>query len=191
MKNRWINTKTDAEALSRSRSFWEALANDLDVGNFWADRIKEYKAEPKKRLEEALDNLPLPAAFRQAAVALRGLIREKRQKKANFEEELSFLYWLAAIDSFSIPYSEKLKEPGYNIFESIPGERIRKLRFTYDQLGYKQLRLLNGTDIKWFVESWGEPSIHTTLHEIHKPVWIEFENKLIQKRRKEIFYLSS
>ena len=117
----------------------------------------------------------------------RGVISEKRQIKANFEEELSFLYWLAAIDSFSIPYSEKLKEPGYNIFESIPGERIRKLPFTYNQLGYNQLKLLNKTDIKWLVESWGEPSAHTTLHEMHKPVWVEYENRLIEKRRKEIF----
>ena len=70
MKNRWLDTKTDVEALSRLISFWEALSNDLDVGNFWADRIRKYKGEPKKRLEEALDNLPLPAAFRQAAVAL-------------------------------------------------------------------------------------------------------------------------
>lgn len=185
--SRWLDTKTDGEAFSRLSSFWDALSSDLDAGEFWADRIKRYKDDPQKRLREALNNLPLPAAFRKAAVALRGLIKAKRKNKESYEEELFFLYWLAAIDSFPIPYSEKLREPGFNVFESIPGERVRKLPFTYDELGYKQLQLLNKTDRKWMVEHWEEPSAHTTLHELHKAVWAKYENKLVEKRRKGIF----
>jgi hypothetical protein len=99
------------------------------------------------------------------------------------------LYWLAAINSFSIPYSTVLQEPGYNVIESIPGEKLKSLPFSYHELGYNKLELLKKTDIKWLIELWGEPTAHTTLHEMHNDVWRQYETKLKNKRnrRKEEF----
>ena len=182
MNDAWHKTTSDEEAKARSIDFWNRHAADLHAGNFWADRIKQLKSEPEKRLRLALDNLPLPASFREAAVALRALIRERKKTGEKYDEQLAMLYWLAAINSFSTQYSTVLQEPGYNVVESVPGVRLKNLSFTYKELGYMQLELLNKTDIKWMTEAWGEPKTHTTLHEMHLDVWREYETKLKNER---------
>lgn len=166
----WLQSSSDTEAAARSTDFWVSMREDMDAGAFWADRIKGYRKDAQVRLKLALKHLPLPAAFREASVALRALIREKRKQQQDYEEELAFLYWLAAICSFPIPYSARLQEPGFNVIESIPGTVIRNLPFDYRTLGYLQLGLLTATDRKWIVEAWGEPEQHVTLHEIHLSV---------------------
>lgn len=90
---------------------------------------------------------------------------------------------MAAINSFSIPYSDVLQEPGYNVIESMPEKKLKGLLFSYGSLGYEYLSLLNKTDVKWITEQWGEPSRHTTLHEMHNEVWREYEEKLAAKRK--------
>ncbi|MFT4850467.1 MAG: hypothetical protein ACI83B_003024 [Sediminicola sp.] len=189
MSNSWHKTLGDIEAENHSANFWTKHAEDLSNGEFWADRIKKYRGEPAKRLKLALENMPLPASFREAAIATRALIREKRKAKEPYNEQLQLLYWLAAIDSFSIPSSEKLGEPGYNVIESIPGEKLKSLPFSFKQLGYKDLSLLNKTDVKWLIETWGEPEAHTTLHKLHFEVWEEYEDKLKLKRNSDPFNL--
>lgn len=185
MTDRWIDTDADLAATERASDFWTVLREDLDAGAFWADRIKQYRGDPARRLRTALDNLPLPAAFREAAIATRALIREKRRNEEPYEEELACLYWLAAIRSFMLAYSERLKEPGFNIMESIPGKRVRSLAFTYAKLGTEKLALLNKTDRKWMREAWGEPDTHTTLNAMHQDVWSEYEEKLVATRERE------
>lgn len=184
MKEQWHKMTCDSEAEKHAMDFWDRHRKELQVGEFWADRIKKLRNEPIKRLSLALENLPLPASFREGAIAIRALISEKRKAKANYEEELALLYWLAAINSFSVPYSEVLTEPGYNVIESIPGSKLKALYFSYKDLGYEKLGLLNKTDVKWFIEAWGEPKCHSTLHELHIDLWKEYENKLQAKRKK-------
>ncbi|MEO9886327.1 MAG: hypothetical protein ABJR05_12680 [Balneola sp.] len=187
-KNRWLETKNDQESKFLSTQFWKALKDDLDAGDFWSDRIKKYRDEPKKRLNEALDHLPLPAAFREAAISIRALIRERRKSNESYEEELTFLYWLAALHSFMIPFAKDLNEPGYNVMESIPGKKLKSLPFDYKSLGYKKLELLNKTDCKWIKEQWREPKNHSTLNEMHRELWNEYERKLIAKRKQGIYF---
>lgn len=186
MKEQWLNTTSDSEVEENAMSFWDRHSKELQTGEFWADRIKKFKGEPAKRLLLALENLPLPASFREGAIAIRSIIREKRKVKANYEEELALLYWLAAINSFSIPYSEVLETPGYNVIETIPGAKLKALQFSYNDLGYEALVLLNKTDIKWLIEALGEPKHHSTLHEIHIDLWREYENKLQAKRQRRM-----
>lgn len=183
MSESWHKTETDLDAEKHVGDFWSRHRDELQSGEFWADRIKQLRGEPVKRLTVALENMPLPASFREAAIATRVLIRNKRKQKASYDEELALLYWLAAINSFSIPYSEVLKEPGYNVIESIPGKKLKGLPFSYKSLGYEKLALLNKTDIKWLTESWGKPDKHTTLHQMHNDVWVEYELKLKGKRK--------
>jgi len=189
MSNSWHKTSDDLEAEKHTTEFWSRHSEELNNGEFWADRIKEYKGEPAKRLKLALENMPLPASFREAAIATRALIREKRKEKESHDEQLYLLYWLAAVDSFSIPYSKKLQEPGYNVIESIPGEKLKTLPFSYKSLGYADLTLLNKTDVKWLIEVWGEPESYSTLHKLHLDVWEEYENKLKVKRGSDTFSL--
>jgi hypothetical protein len=181
----WLDTEGDEQSLANVENSAEAMRQDVEAGTFWADRIKHYRDEPRKRLEIAMENLPLPAAFREAAIATRAIIRAKRKNNESYDEELDPLYWLAAIDSFMLPYAERLKEPGYNAVASIPGAKIRSLSIDYRQLGYRELELLNKTDTKWLVRAWGEPEGHTTLNQLHQWLWDEYEEKLIEKRQKE------
>jgi len=178
MKNLWHNTKNDTDTETFASDFWLLHHKELREGKFWTERIKKLRGEPFKRLLLAIENLPLPRAFREAAIALRSLIKEKIKLKQCYEEELALLYWLAAINSFSIPYSEVLQIPGYNVIESVPGEKLKELPFTYKELGYEDLQLLNKTDIKLLIEAWGHPDKHSTLHKIHNDLWCEYENKL-------------
>lgn len=182
MVENWIDTQTDDEARKRAGAFWAQVREDIDAGEFWADEIKKYRSDPAKRLRLALANLPLPAAFREAAVAVRALIRAKRKASEPIEEDLSLLYWLAAVRSFMLDYAPRLQEPGFNVVEAIPGERLRSLPYKYSELGYRELSLLNKTDVKWLTEVWGEPTSHSTLNDIHKELWAEYETKLIEQR---------
>ncbi len=95
------------------------------------------------------------------------------------------MYWLAAIESFGLPYSEHLRQPGFNVLQSIPGQVIRSLPFTYAELGYKELSLLNKTDVKWCVTLWGEPETHTTLNRLHAAVWHEYERSEAARQKRE------
>lgn len=185
MNDSWLKTQNDEDAEKHTTDFWNRHRVELQAGEFWADRIKELRGEPVKRLKLALDNLPLPASFREAAIATRAIIREKKKAKDNYEEDLALLYWLASINSFSIPYSSVLQEPGYNVIESIPGKKLKNLPFAYNELGYEKLELLNKTDKKWLIDQWGEPRAHTTLHEMHINVWCQYETKLKNRRKRQ------
>lgn len=184
MTARWLDAQTDSDVDALASEFWNRIRAQVAGGEFWADRIKEIRGKPAQRLRLAMDNLPLPAAFREAALAVRPIIRQLRKDNADFTECLRFLYWLAAMGSFSIPYSAVLQEPGYNIMESVPGGVLRALPFSYKDLGYQKLRLLTKTDVKWLVEAWGEPAAHTTLHELHHGVWAEYEERLRLARQR-------
>ena len=183
MPKTWLDTNSYNEAQEFGEDFWVAMRQGIDTGAFWADRIKQYRNEPGKRLEEAIAHIPLPAAFEHAAVALRAIIRSKRKLSEPYANELGLLYWIAAVNSFTLPYAERLKQPGYNVIASIPGERIRALSVDYRTLGYSKLNLLTKTDIKWLIATHGEPQSHATLNQLHRALWDEYENKLIEQER--------
>lgn len=181
----WIKTQTDNEALRHSNDFWSRHRHEADSGIFWADHIKKYQKHPEARLAIAIHNLPLPAAFREAIIAIRALIRKQKKNSENCEDALALLYWLAVVDSFRIPYSERLQIPGYNVFEIIPAYILKSLAFSYNEIGYLELSLINKTDAKWLVEQWGQPDLHTTLHNKYPGVWLEYENKYRQEQARD------
>lgn len=185
MSGKWLDVQDHGEADAFATTFWERHRGELASGTFWADRIKTYYGDPSERLRIAMENLPLPGAFREAAVAVRALIRQRRKKSEDVTDWLQLLYWLAAVESFSIPYSERLQEPGFNVMESIPGHVVQSLQFSYQELGHAQLPLLNRTDVTWLEEKWGAPASHTTLHELHQAVWLEYEARLHTRRDTE------
>lgn len=187
MTDAWHRTQSSKEATDFSSNFWSTHHKNINSGEFWADRIKQYREEPIERLRIAIDNLPLPSAFREAAIAARVLIRQKRKEKTSYQEELALLYWLAAVDSFSILYSKVLNQPGYNVIESIPGTIVKNLPFSYQDLGYERLELLNKTDVKWLRETWGDPKSHTTLHLLHNDVWRQYEAELKLKQEQQLY----
>ena len=116
----------------------------------------------------------------QGSCCCRAVIRAKRKSKEPIGEELSFLYWLAALRSFMLDYAPILQEPGFNVFEAMPGRRLGSLQFSYAELGYRELTLLNKTDVKWLVSEWGEPSSHTTMNTLYRDLWDRYERALAE-----------
>jgi len=177
----WLDTTNVSNAEVRQVEFWNSLRESIHEGTFWADRIKQMRDQPIDRLKLAIENLPLPAAFREAAIATRALIRARKKITASFSGELALLYWLAAIESFGVPYSDYLQQPGFNVFQSVPGAVLKSLPFTYDHLGYNQLPLLTKTDTKLLVSLWGEPVTHSTLNKVYRKLWHSYE--VVEKQR--------
>ena len=153
-------------------------------GVFWADYIKTLKDDPERRLAVARAYLPLPAAFRHAAVALRALIRRRRKDRQQHEDLFAEFYRVAAEYDlrYRTPYIEEIG-PGFNVSRYIPQEVIDATRFPYDQIGYEKLELLTKTDRKWLVEAWGEPSRQSSAQEFHSALWEDAIRKAAAAKR--------
>lgn len=172
----WLDTESSAEARARAVQEIATHAADIRAGKFWADAIAEARKDPPERLRQALENLPLPAAFREAAIALRAQIRAARKSGTPYAQHLVLLYWLAAINSLWPHWCDRIGHGGWNVLSSIPGAAIQLLPFDYLNLGYSKLELLTVTDRKWLVEAWGEPAAHRTLHDMHRRWWEAYED---------------
>jgi hypothetical protein len=103
-------------------------------------------------------HLPLPAAWREMAVAIRTKIRKARKEKTGYEDLLQELHHLAAMSSYA----------GYGIIQRVPYTRLAALDLSYDRTGFERLDLLGVTDGKWMRELWGEPTAHNTAAELYK-----------------------
>lgn len=178
----WLKPSGCSPDAGPSGEFWSAMCEDRDALEFWSERVAKFTTDPPGQLELALKSLPMPAAFREASTAMRGIIRQKKKDHQPYEQELAFLYWLAAIRSFDTPYSEKLKGTGRTLIEFMPASIILNLGFEYDVLGYEKLELLHKRDAKWLVEMWGSPQSHSTLYDVHRDVWNAHEAKLLEAR---------
>ena len=89
MSQLWHKTASEDESRAFSECFWQKHRADIESGQFWAERINTLKHLPIERLKLALENLPLPAAFRKAAVATRAIIRAKRKVDEQYDQELA------------------------------------------------------------------------------------------------------
>lgn len=180
----WIEADLYDDMNTISDAILSGLKNDVDNHTFWADEIKKYKDMPEKRLKLALENLPLPAAFREAAIALRAIITSKKKINENFQTELVRIYDLACVYSFMLDYSKKLEGPGYNVMERVPGKYLFSLSKEYNILGYENLTLLTKTDIKIIKDYWGEPKKHQTMNKLYIDIWSKYEQVLLDERNK-------
>jgi len=194
----WIDTKTDDDARRRGEAQWTPVWAENEDGSatasvpgpekvdgqFWGDAIKEVQDDPAARLAMAERQLPLPGAFSQMAVARRAIIRQLKKEGKPFDDELCQLHYWAALSSWSVPYSEVLREPGFNVLESTPYAKLADLALTYDVIGCDELLGLNKTDRKMMRAAWGEPKAHTTAHALYGELWREQESKLAAVRGK-------
>lgn len=154
------------------------LHKQIENGKFWYDEIKKMRTESTKRLDLALKSLPLPAAFREAAKALRTLIRESKKIDEDYSTYIEQLYKIACIRSFMLDYAPVLKMPGYNVMLSIPGGLLFSLKLDYYIIGVEKLELLNATDRKMMVEKWGDAKEQKTMNEVYRNIWDRAEDKM-------------
>jgi hypothetical protein len=194
----WIDTKTNEEARWRGEAQWTPVWTENEDGSatagvpgpekvegrFWGDAIKEVQDDPAARLAMAERYLPLPGAFSEMAVARRAIIRQLKKEGKPFDQELHQLHYWAALSSWSVPYSEVLGEPGFNVLESTPYAKLAGLVLAYDVIGCDELLGLNKTDRKMMREAWGEPKAHTTAHALYSELWRKQESELAAVRSK-------
>ncbi|MDK1389484.1 hypothetical protein QN224_29300 [Sinorhizobium sp. 8-89] len=110
----WVDTTTDEEARALDRGMWDFVAREEpdgtvisqapgpppENGEFW-HALERIKDDPDQRYAIARRHLPLPAAWREMAVALRMKIRKARKEKTGYEELLRELHHLAAMASYA------------------------------------------------------------------------------------------
>ncbi|HBR2254474.1 hypothetical protein R1Q26_25135 (plasmid) [Klebsiella quasipneumoniae] len=181
----WFGSENDSEAKQKNKSFWEGLKKEFDDNDSWVERVKS-ESDDAKKLVLALKFIPLPQAFQQSAIALRSLIKLKKKENTPYVDELYFLYWLAAIKSFGVPYSQLLGEPGFNVLSRIPGGEILNLQVNYDDLGHEYLDLLTKGDVSLLNENFGVPKNNNTLNNIHCAIWHHYEKKLKSEKDKDL-----
>lgn len=156
-----------------------AATEDKPEGEFWYNHQKSLQNEPEKRLKNALRYIPLPASFREASISYRALIKAKKKEKKNCVKLLEEFYKHLAREGFCYH-----PEFDYNVAESISKKTINSLPMPYMEIGYKYIPA-KPTDIKWFIEEWGEPNDHISAQNYHFGIYqeaVESYNEMIRKR---------
>ncbi|MGO7758364.1 hypothetical protein ACC859_14475 [Rhizobium ruizarguesonis] len=154
----WVDTTTNEEARALDRAIWDFSTREEpdgaiitqapgpapENGQFWSHALDRIKDDPDQRYAMARRHLPLPAAWREMAIALRTKIRTARKEKVEYGDLLRELHHLAAMASYA----------GYGIIQRVPYTRVAALDLSYDRVGFDELRLLGATDGKWMRELW-------------------------------------
>ncbi|MGO7446471.1 hypothetical protein ACC668_17465 [Rhizobium ruizarguesonis] len=185
----WVDTKTDEEARALDRATWDFSTREepdgtiisqapgpaSENGEFWSHALDRIKDDPDQRYAMARRHLPLPAAWREMAVALRTKIRSARKTRTEYQDLLQELHHLAAMSSYA----------GYGIIQRVPYARLAALDLSYDRTGFERLDLLGVTDGKWMRELWGEPSGHSTAAELYEDMLAADLARLDADRKRE------
>lgn len=168
----WTETKTGADCEKRHAAMWGLVVEQTDDGlvsksrgeglyeggEFWSEGIARVKDDPPARLVMALRHLPLPAAFREASIALRATIRAKRKAKLPYDDELRQLHRLGAMASLA----------SYDDLEMTPYTEFERIDLRPETIGWTEI--VGTTDAKWMAEAWPEPKQHTTAKALYPEV---------------------
>lgn len=147
----------------------------IPAGVFWIDDLEPFESAPDRRLALAHKYMPLPAAFQEAAIALRAMIRDPSRQDAEGERLLERLHRTAALENFLLaPIASPDVGSPYNVAASVPRDAWERLPMPYREIGYRRLPLLTLEDSEWLRVAWGEPDCHRSAREYHEAVWNEY-----------------
>lgn len=125
---------------------------------FPPETAKSFSDAPEKRYTFSIQYLPMPAAFRHAAIGLREEIRRRKRNNRSFEEPLRELHRLACVQNVML--SGNL--PG-RWDEPMPPSVWESLEFPYDKIGFEELDLLGKRDKERMRKAWGDPQVHRSV----------------------------
>ena len=187
----WLDITTQAEASMRESRMWGISLTPTEDGGisghvqgeglyegeqFWADAIRQTYDDSAARLAMAKRHLPLPAAFREAALALRATIRAHKKSSADFDAELRELHHWAAVESVA----------NYSELEITPFAEISALDLRPEVLGWNELSLLNQTDRKLMSERWAAPTQHSTGAALYPKIGANARGQFVVQREAEM-----
>jgi len=129
------------------------------------------------RFEEALavcqQAWPQWQSFEHAARVMRAAVRSHGDDPATLQHWLGRLHQLAAQASFLHDKIDGLPDPSRQLIQQrFTREQVSALEMPWDQLGYRELRLLTKSDRKQLAHWLGEPEIHQSARLFHGKQWL-------------------
>ena len=117
------------------------------------------------------------ASAKSLPPALRALIRAKRKAKEPHRELLQALYGACVL----VDFVESLQVE-YQIFYSdvahfVDFDDLLAMRCDFTRMGYRRVKTLKPTDIKWLVSEFGEPSLHLS----YQPLWESLRRDAVRR----------
>jgi hypothetical protein len=159
------------------------MTSTIPAGVFWIDDLTPFESAPERRLTLASRYMPLPAAFQEAATALRAMVRDPALQEHEGPQLLEKLYRTAARESFLLsPIDLPHVGSPYNVAASVPRAVWETLPMPYREIGYRRLPLLTMEDRDWFRVAWGEPDRHQSAREYHADVWKDYVDRYTRSR---------
>lgn len=96
------------------------------------------------------------------AKELRALIRERRKTKEPYPELLRALYGACVAADLSASLKFEGTQPHY-MARFVDINELRPVELDFRAMGYQCIESLSKTDVKWLVESFGEPAEHQSF----------------------------
>lgn len=123
----------------------------------WQGQVRRFREAGDLAAALALCRRQYPRiqAFQQAAVILRQQIRELIEQHKPVSAELLELYRLAVLaDLYRTSNTVKPLDPAKTL------QALKDVRFDYQAIGSRRLRLLTKSDIRHLEQLWGRPRMH-------------------------------
>jgi DNA polymerase III epsilon subunit family exonuclease len=103
-----------------------------------------------------------PHGANTIAKELRALIRERRKAKQPYLELLQALYGACIAADFLASLKFEGAQP-HHVAQFVDINDLRTIKIEFMVMGYKCVESLSKTDVKWLVETFGEPGEHQSL----------------------------
>jgi DNA polymerase III subunit epsilon len=111
-----------------------------------------------------------PLRAESLAKELRAVVRERRKLKQPHDDVLRALYGACLLADFV----DSLLFEGYqphHMAEFVSATELQAIQIDYAATGYQAIQALGKTDIKWLVDSFGEPAEHQSFNAAYPSVW--------------------
>ncbi|TFH73141.1 hypothetical protein E3V39_07840 [Gammaproteobacteria bacterium LSUCC0112] len=146
----------------------ETPAQHLDLS--WKERCKtlrNLKLYPEALLA-AQEGWPQLQSYEQAAVTLRAMIRTcDSTNLEQLNKLLKMLYQAACEASFLYDRPSGQASPGWQtVAQTTTRQDLQQHVFSWQLIGYKELKLLTATDIKKMIQLWGDPDQHLSVRSL-------------------------
>ncbi|WP_291518718.1 3'-5' exonuclease [Acidovorax sp.] len=177
------------EALSRYRFVLDGPLPALEADDQWWEEEhhkRQLREAPEQAVAWAEPFLPAelvrahltehalnpwgPLGARELAKALRGLVRERRKQKAPHADMLRALYGACVMADFIDALRFEGSQPHY-MARFVSRADLAAVHLDFSAVGYQCIDALGKTDIKWLVETFGEPAEHVAITAAWPEVW--------------------
>lgn len=158
-----LSTDADAAPIADADTGADAENASAAGSDNWLARIKTLREanDTHQALALCIDYAPRVQAFQQAAIILRGQIREQLDQRLPADALLHDLYRTAVLaDVFRTTNPRKPADPEAALATLLAQD------FPYQKIGHRQLKLLNKSDVRLLEQVWGAPAAHRHAEDV-------------------------